>query len=146
MAVKRAAALLSDPKIEDKLLSQPAWGTRRIEHEPNQVFITPCRIHMCVCVCVFSSSGRRELPSDLVPTARRIHPPLNACNVIPPSDTPSASPWEDVSWRVSVGDGTATTNFVGTISWSPSDIPPGATPRRHLASLSFSRLNLRAMV
>jgi hypothetical protein len=29
--------------------------------------------------------------------------PPNACNVIPPSDTPSASPWGDVSWRVSIG-------------------------------------------
>ncbi len=27
------------------------------------------------CVCVFLSSGRRELPSDAVPTARQIHPP-----------------------------------------------------------------------
>ncbi len=30
---------------------------------------------VCVCVCVFLSSGRGGLPSDAVPTARRIHPP-----------------------------------------------------------------------
>jgi hypothetical protein len=35
MAVERAAALLSDPKIEDQLPSQPALGTGRGKVELN---------------------------------------------------------------------------------------------------------------
>jgi hypothetical protein len=53
-------------------------------------------VHVCVCVCVISTSSQGGLPSDAVSTARQIHPP-RTCNVIPPSDTPSASPWGDVS-------------------------------------------------
>jgi hypothetical protein len=49
-----------------------------------------------VCVCVFSTFGKGGLPSDAIPIAGQIHPP-NACNVIPLTNTPSASPWGDVS-------------------------------------------------
>ncbi len=39
------------------------------------VLIMVYNLKNTMCVCVFLSSGRRELPSDAVPTARKIHPP-----------------------------------------------------------------------
>jgi hypothetical protein len=52
---------------------------------------------VCVCVCVISTYSRGRLPY-LCGTNHKVDsiPPL-ICNVIPPSDTPSASPWGDVS-------------------------------------------------
>jgi hypothetical protein len=40
-----------------------------------------------VCVCVCLTSSREGLPSDAMPIAGRIHPPPNACDVIPPPDS-----------------------------------------------------------
>ncbi len=54
-------------------------------------------INSDVCVCVISTSSRGGLPSDAVPTARQIHLPQCLRRHTPLSDTPSASPWEDVS-------------------------------------------------
>ncbi len=55
----------------------------------------------CVCVCLTSS--REGLPSDAIPIAGRIHPPqCLRCHTLSRLCT-SASPWEDVSWQVSVG-------------------------------------------
>jgi hypothetical protein len=51
---------------------------------------------LCVCGCVILTSSRGELPSDAVPTARKIHPPPMPATSYSLSDTPSASPWEDV--------------------------------------------------
>jgi hypothetical protein len=84
---------------------------------------------VCVCVCVFLSSGRRELPSDAVPTARQIHPPP-----MPATSYPRQTPHQPLPEKMLADgcplcnvDGTATANIVGTIPWSPSDIPPGAS-------------------
>jgi hypothetical protein len=86
-------------------------------------------IRVAMCVRVFSSSGRRELPSDVVPTARRIHPPPMPATSYPYQTPHQPFPEEMLADECPLGnvDGTATANFVGTIPWSPSDIPPGAS-------------------
>ncbi len=83
----------------------------------------------CVCVCVFLSSGRRELPSDAVPTARQIYPPPTPARSYPRQTPHQPLPEEMLADRCPLGNvgGTATANFVGTIPWMPSDIPPGAS-------------------
>jgi hypothetical protein len=67
-----------------------------------EIFIPPnlhllILIAVCVCVCVCSCSRvEGSCPLAWYQPQGKFTPP-NACNVIPPSDTPSASPWEDVS-------------------------------------------------
>ncbi len=84
---------------------------------------------VCVCVCVFLSSSRGELPSDAVPTARQIHPPQRLQRHTPRQTPHQPLPEEMLADGCPLGnvDGTATANFVGTIPWSPSDIPPSAS-------------------
>jgi hypothetical protein len=80
-------------------------------------------------VCVFLSSDRRELPSDTVPTARRIHPPPMPATSYPRQTPHQPLPEEMLADGCPLGnvDGTATANVVGTIPWSPSDISPSAS-------------------
>ncbi len=80
-------------------------------------------------VCVISTSGRGELPSDTVPTARQIHPPQRLQPHTPIQTPHQPLPGKMLADRYPLGnvDGTATANFVGTIPWSPSGIPPGAS-------------------
>ncbi len=56
--------------------------------------------------------------------------PPNACNVIPPFHTPHQPlPGKMLADGCPLGnvDGTATANFIGTILWLPSGIPPGTS-------------------
>jgi hypothetical protein len=71
-----------------------------------------------LCVCVFSSTGRRELPSDAVSTARQIHTPPPTPATSYPRQTPHQPlPGEMLADGCPLGNiyGTATANFVGTI-------------------------------
>jgi hypothetical protein len=88
------------------IYDKPGAGWDRID--PDNYFIN---------VCVFSSSGRRELSSDAVPTARGIHPPPTPATSYPHQTPHQPLPEEMLADRCPLGnvDGTVTANFVGTI-------------------------------
>jgi hypothetical protein len=90
---------------------------------------TNIAVCVCVCVCVFLSSSRGGLPSDAVLTTRQIHPPPMPATSFSRQSPHQPPPGEMLADWCPLGYayGTATTNFVGTILWSPSDAPPGVS-------------------
>ncbi len=84
---------------------------------------------LSVCLCVILTSSRGGLPSDAVPTARHIHPPqrLGRHTLFQTPHQPLPGKMLADGCPLGNVDGTATANFIGTISWLPSGIPPGAS-------------------
>ena len=102
-----------------------------------------------MCVCVISTSSRGGLPSDVVPTARRIHPPQCLQR-----HTPIQTPHQPLPEKMLADgcpldnvDGTATANFKGQFHGcllASRLAHHSVTPRCWLVLFSFSRLNLQA--
>ena len=97
---------------------------------------------LCVCVCLTSS--REGLPSR--DTNRRAITPLNACDVIPPP----GSAHQPLPGEM-LADGCPLGNVYGTATFSSRLLESrparhSVTPRCLARLLSFSRLNVQAMV
>jgi hypothetical protein len=84
---------------------------------------------VCVCVCLILTTGKGELPSDAIPIAGQIHPPqrLQCHTSVQTPHQPLSGKMLADGYPLGKVDGTATANLVGTIPWSPSGIPPGAS-------------------